>query len=163
MASSYIRVVLHTTFSTKFRQPLILPAYEKGLYGFLSRRLWAHSCNVIAIGGTPDHVHLLHGLPREVSIATLMSDVKSLSTKWMRKQGSLKFKWQIGYACHSVDYRRKDSIERYVRNQKIHHYGSNENYLGAVQQLTFEEEFQALLDTFDLQYNPAYLFDSPSP
>ncbi len=160
MPSSYIRVILHTTFSTKYRRPYILPEYEEGLYQFISRRFREHNCNVIAVGGTLDHLHILHGLPRDISIADVMGKVKSLSSKWMKKQGCLKFRWQIGYACHSVDYRRQAPIERYVRNQKVHHYGNQENYLEAVQQVTFEEEFKRILDSFDMPYDPAHLFET---
>ncbi len=104
-----------------------------------------------------DHVHLLHGLPRASSIASVMEDVKSRSSAWMKDQGYGQFRWQGGYGCHSVDYRRMQGIKRYIQNQKAHHYGSAEQYLRKAE-VTFEEEFRHLLDQFDLPYKEKYLF-----
>lgn len=161
MSHSYIQAVLHTTFSTKYRRPLITPAVEVDLHHFLADRLQHMRCKVYEIGGTLDHVHLLHGLPRQHSIAEVMQEVKSRSSCWMKSQGIRDFQWQVGYGCHSADYRRLESIRRYIRNQKLHHYGSLENYRRRAAITTFEQEYRCLLDRFDLAYREEYLFPTP--
>jgi REP element-mobilizing transposase RayT len=155
--SSFIRVVLHTTFSTKFRRKLIRPDVEPNLYYFIRSRLTHLNCWTYEIGGVLDHVHILHSLPRTTTIANAMNDVKSLSSRWMKKQGIPNFQWQHGYACHSVDYRRMEGIRRYIRNQKAHHYGSAEHYLQTAER-TFEQEFLQLLHAFEMDYDDRYLF-----
>jgi hypothetical protein len=97
-----------------------------------------------------------------MSVADLMSDVKSNSSKWMRQHGNTNFQWQVGYACHSVDYRRRTGVLRYIQNQKVHHYGSKQNYFGQAVVLTFEQEYRKILDSFDLKYDERYLFPKPA-
>ncbi|THH40520.1 IS200/IS605 family transposase [Neolewinella litorea] len=159
MPQSYLRIVLHTVFSTKYRRPTIHPRVEQELYSYLSRRLQLMGCRVYAIGGTLDHVHIVHGLPRTISIAKVLEDIKSQSSRWMGKNGYPDFWWQNGYGCHSVDYRKVDGIIRYVERQKEHHYGSQENYRMTAR-LTFEAEMLKFLREFDLDYDPQYLFPS---
>ena len=161
MSNSYLRIVLHTTFSTKFRRPSISPEAEQGMYQLIDSRLRRMGCTVYAINGTLDHVHLLHGLPRDRSLASIIGDLKSISSKWMRARGYGEFLWQRGYASHSVDYRSIERVKRYIANQKQHHYGSKENF-ARVAIMTFEEEFERLLLHFDMPYEARYLFPQPT-
>ena len=150
MPSSYSRVVLHTVFSTKYRKPLITPDIEPDLLRFMSKVLIAEGCKVIEINCVPDHVHIVHTLPRTVSIANLLERLKSKTTKMVhrafpRLRG--RFYWQTGYATFSADYRHLKDLREYVRNQKVHH-GYEEFY----------REFLKLLNAFELEYDPKYLF-----
>ncbi len=112
---------------------------------------------MIEIGGTFDHVHIIHTLPRTMSIAKVLESVKSLSTKGMKKDGFFPndFHWQDGYSCFSVDYRKLDGLISYVQNQKRHHYG---NDYGKIVRMTFETEYKTILDAFDCEYDLDYLF-----
>ncbi len=109
------------------------------------------------IGGTLDHVHILHTLPRTKSIAKLLEDAKSFSSKWMAEQGYYNFWWQDGYGSFSVDYQAIEQVKQYIRNQKAHHYGNLANYHTAAK-LSFEDEVLSLLDRHAIPYNPKYLF-----
>ncbi len=132
---------------------------EEVVYGLLRGLFLEEGCFVVEIGGTFDHLHVVHTLPRTKSIAQVMESVKSLFTKGMKRQGILpdKFYWQDGYACFSVDYRDMDKLIAYVRNQKRHHYGDD---YGNIVRMTFEQEYKTILDVFDCDYNPKYLFPS---
>ncbi|MCP9236999.1 IS200/IS605 family transposase [Lewinella sp. JB7] len=162
MPQSFIRVVLHTTFGTKYRRPLILPEIEQALHQVLDAKLRDMDCRVYKIGGAMDHVHLLHGLPRSHRISDVLREVKARSSCWMRDHGYPDFKWQTGYACHSADYRDRSVLERYIANQKAHHYGSVAAYLEKASRTqvrrTFEDEYRTLLDELDLMYEEKYLF-----
>ncbi|NJB86443.1 REP element-mobilizing transposase RayT [Lewinella marina] len=154
---------MHTVFSTKYRLPTIHPSIENRLHEYLSFRLRQMGCHVYTIGGTLDHVHIVHGLPRTVTIAKVLEDIKSQSSRWMAKQGYPDFWWQNGYGTHPVDYRRVARIIHYVERQKEHHYGSLDNYRMTAK-LTFEDEMLEFLRDFDLDYHPDYLFPTePNP
>ena len=159
MPQSYTRIIVHTTFSTKYRKPWILPRWEQGLYQFLDARLRAAGCRVFGIGGVLDHVHLVHSLPATKSIAKVLEIIKTESSHWMKKQGCSVFYWQNGYASFSVDYRNMEGIQRYVERQKLHHYGSMEGYAEVVK-LSFEQEFRRLLDAYGVAYEERWLFET---
>ncbi|MEM6395560.1 MAG: IS200/IS605 family transposase [Bacteroidota bacterium] len=160
MPSSYSRIILHTVFSTKYRKPLIHPDVEEKLYRFLRSRLEENGCVVYEINGAFDHVHLLHSLPRTKTIAKLMEDAKSLSSKFMKQQKLIlnSFEWQTGYATFSVDYRDMSGLRTYIKRQKQHHYGTNDQYWASIV-YTFKEEFVELLDKYECEYDPAFLWE----
>ncbi|MEO0787009.1 MAG: IS200/IS605 family transposase [Bacteroidota bacterium] len=160
MPSSYSRIILHTIFSTKYRRPIIHPDAEDKLYRFLRSRLEENGCIVYEINGAFDHVHLLHSLPRTKTIAKLMEDAKSLSSKFMKDQAHIPrdFEWQIGYATFSVDYRDMSGLRSYIKRQKEHHYGTVDQYWASVV-YTFKEEFVELLDKYDCEYDSAFLWE----
>lgn len=145
MPRSYAQIILHTTFSTKYRLPLISPAIEALLYAVIISEFRRHGSIVLRIGGTPDHLHIVHTLPRDCTLANLLRSVKAVSSKWIKRQGEFyeRFAWQEGYASFSVDYRKKEAIIRYVDNQKEHH-GLTGNGL------TFEQEYLKLLRAFGI-------------
>ena len=60
---------------------------------------------VLAVGGMPDHVHLVVRMPSRVCPADLMKQVKGTSTilyNQLRPAFSEGFHWQNGYGCFSL-------------------------------------------------------------
>lgn len=86
MARSYVLNYVHYVFSTKQRTQLIkdpesLWAYIRGI---------ARNCkfDLLAVGGTVDHVHVLMALPANRNLADVMRDIKANSSRRMRELGS---------------------------------------------------------------------------
>ena len=101
-------------FSTKERQPAIsdppkLWAYIAGV----ARNL---DYEVLAIGGTQNHIHLLVRLPSDVSVSQAVQKLKSNSSRWLRENG-LWFGWQEGYGAFSVSASNVDAVRHYIQNQ----------------------------------------------
>jgi REP element-mobilizing transposase RayT len=67
------------------------------------------------VGGVADHVHLLFGLSRTISLAELVKDLKTSSTKMMRDKGHRDFSWQTGYGAFSVSESNKKRRHRVYR------------------------------------------------
>ncbi len=59
MAQSLSKVYLHIIFSTKNRDPLILPDIENELHSYIAGILKNLNCPTIKINGTKDHIHML--------------------------------------------------------------------------------------------------------
>ena len=114
---------VHLVWATTRRLPLITADVTPRLYAHMAQRCRHLSCVPLAIGGMPDHVHLLVDLHPTVTVALLMKDVKGASSLFMRTllvPGSF-FQWQTGYAAFSVSKRSLPRLQDYIANQEQHH------------------------------------------
>jgi putative transposase len=105
MPQSLSRVWLHFVFSTKDRQPLLRDeALREEMFKMLGHEANKIGCPSGGVGGWDDHVHLLCGLARTVTIAQLVEAVKRETSKWAkdRTPGWHNFYWQNGYGAFSV-------------------------------------------------------------
>ncbi|MBY0112689.1 MAG: IS200/IS605 family transposase [Phycisphaerales bacterium] len=137
-------------FSTKEREPLIRDEFEDRLYAFCGGIARELRGTLIAAGGMPDHVHLLMRCAADVSLAELVREVKSRSSKWLHQDidGMKSFAWQRGYGGFSVSRSVLDEVERYVRGQKQHH-----------KVMSFRDEFLALLSKHEIEFDARYVFE----
>jgi putative transposase len=104
----------------------------------------------LAVGGMADHVHGLILLPPTVSVAEMMRNWKSLSSKWVHETfpAEADFAWQEGYAAFSVSRSNVPQVAEYIQHQEEHHL-----------KMTFEEEYLALLKKHEVEFDPRYVFD----
>lgn len=144
MARSYVLNYVHCVFGTKERTQLIrdpqsLRAYIRGI---------ARNCrfDLLAVGGTVDHVHLLLALPATRNLAEVMRDVKANSSRFMR-QTSVRFAWQDGYFGISVSPSQINVVKRYIANQEAHHRKHG-----------FEEELVMLLERAGVRFDRKEIF-----
>lgn len=116
MAQSLVRNYIHIVFSTKHRAPLIIPAVETELYGYLAGICKNLECSPIKIGGHRDHVHVLCNLSKKIPLVKLLEEVKSSSSKWIKtKDERLRdFYWQNGYGAFSVNPAEVEEIKQYI-------------------------------------------------
>ena len=88
MPQSLGRVVIHTIFSTKGREPAFQNvAFREEMHACLGDCAKTLGCLPIQIGGVSDHVHLLTTLSRTISIAEFVKEVKRVSTGWIQERG----------------------------------------------------------------------------
>ena len=118
-----IRVYVHFVWRTWDSLPLITEEIERDLFRYMSTVCQDDKCDVLAIGGMPDHVHLFASLAPTISIAELMKHVKGGSSRFVSKHLCLgpTFQWQGHYGAFSVSPHEKSVVIQYVRNQKQHH------------------------------------------
>ena len=157
MPQSFTKVYLHTVFGTKYRRPLIHPDSEEELYATIRNRLFEYGSHAVEIGGTFDHVHLIHSLPRQIALSQLIQNVKAQSSFMMNERGHFveDFAWQGGYGSFSIDWRNMHQQRQYVRNQRKHHYGDD---YGGVVRMTFQQEYLRMLAAYGCEHDPKYLF-----
>ena len=149
MAQSLAQIYLHVVFSTKGREDWIGDDCAVDLHSYLAATGDALGCPVLAVGGMPDHVHLLLRLGRGMTISDLMKGLKVESSKWMKRKGGVdEFSWQTGYGVFSVSASQVTKVKEYVLNQEKHHRVS-----------TFQEEFRALLIRYEVDFDEAYVWD----
>jgi hypothetical protein len=59
MAGTHTKLIYHIIFSTKDRQPLIAPRLREKLYPYIGGIVRAQDGVLPAIGGMPNHIHLV--------------------------------------------------------------------------------------------------------
>jgi putative transposase len=148
MSQSFVQFYSHIVFHTKSNKKSIKEDVEDELYSYIGGILKNYKSIPIQIGGTSDHVHILCTLPKTMSIADLVEEVKKSSSKWIKSKGLeyIDFYWQDGYGGFSVSSSQLEIIKNYIRNQKVHH-----------QKINFMDEYKSLLDEYGIQYEERYL------
>ena len=150
MPQSLSQVYLHSVWSTKNRVPMIYPSVEQQLYAYMGGIIKKLGGIPIQINGMPEHIHVLSTLPRVVSIAKYLEEIKSSSSKWIKTQDAKikNFSWQRGYATFSVSSSVVPIVNQYIIDQKEHH-----------KKQTYEEEVIQFLKEYDVEYDENYLWD----
>ena len=123
MYRNKMAVCVHFVWATWNRLPYVDKDIERELYRYIPTVCAEQRCEVPAVGGMPDHVHLLVLMPPIICIADLMKRVKGSFSRYISahlKPGE-RFAWQRHYGAFSVSASHKDRIKSYIRNQERHH------------------------------------------
>jgi putative transposase len=150
MPQSLANILLHVIFSTKNRAPWIPANIEPELHPYLASICRAHRCPSHGIGGAEDHIHIVCSLGRTVTVASLLEEIKSSSSKWIKTKGDrfTQFSWQAGYGAFSIGQSQLEAVKTYIAGQRGHH-----------RQKTFQEEFRAFLAKYQVRYDERYVWD----
>jgi putative transposase len=148
MASTFANLLYHLVFTTKGRAPLIREDLRDDLYAYLGGILRGERGILLAIGGMPDHVHLLAKLKTDVAVSVVVQKVKAKSSKWLneKKISPERFEWQGGYGIFSVSESMADQVRRYIQGQEQHHA-----------RVSFRDELVSLLNRNRIPYDERYL------
>ncbi len=99
-----------------------------------------------------DHIHVFIGLRPDQSISSIVQNVKSESSKWIKDNRFFKssFTWQEGFGAFSYSKSHVDRVIRYIQNQEAHH-----------KKEAFWDEYRRLLKAFEVEYDERYIFKEP--
>jgi len=88
MPQSLVKNYVHITFSTKNRYPFINERIEDELYNYLGGICRNLECNPVIVGGHKDHIHILSLLSRKIALMSLIEELKTHSSKWIKTKRS---------------------------------------------------------------------------
>lgn len=150
MPQSLSSILIHLIFSTKNRESFLTPEIDSELYPYMASVFKAMKSPALIINGTTDHLHTLLTLSRVVTIADLVEEVKTETSKWIKTKGRefRNFYWQSGYGAFSIAQSQVPSVKRYVERQKEHH-----------RYITFQDEYRKFLKAYDIEYDERYVWD----
>ena len=148
MPQSLSKMYLHIVFSTKYRERIIHDEVRLKLHAYMVKTFSALGSYVHEIYANPDHVHILCQLPRTITVADLLSKVKSSSSKWLKTQGIDNFTWQRGYAVFSVSEWGVLPVQNYIKNQYEHHKTK-----------AYQDEVRDFLKEYKVEYDEKYMWD----
>jgi REP element-mobilizing transposase RayT len=150
MPQSLAKIYLHLVFSTKGRVPTLTDEARDPLHSYLATVIKNLGCHANLINSVEDHVHVLFELSRTVSVSTVVVDVKTSSSKWIKAQpgGCRDFAWQSGYGVFSVSQSNVETVRAYIANQREHH-----------RTRSFQDELRTLLEKHGVEYDERYVWD----
>jgi putative transposase len=150
MPQSLSLALLHVVFSTKDRAPLLEPSVRPGLNGYLATVARNTGCECYRVGGVADHVHLAIRLSRTITIAKLIEELKTSSSKSLKTDLAQidDFAWQRGYGAFSVAPGDLPALIAYIDNQEEHH-----------RTRTFQDEYRAFLNKYGVEFDERYVWD----
>jgi REP-associated tyrosine transposase len=150
MPQSLSKVILHIIFSTKNREPWLGSDVRPRMHAYLATVCRDLGAELVRVGGVADHVHIVTTLPRTVSQAQLIEEIKKASSKWIKTLDARYrgFFWQRGYGAFSVSLSQLDTVAQYVEAQQEHH-----------RTRTFQEEYRELLRRQGVDFDERYVWD----
>lgn len=84
-----------------------------------------------------------------MTIAGLLEELKTDSSKWMKKQAVelSKFYWQDGYGAFSINPSQVDIVVNYIKKQREHHLKKS-----------FQDEYRGFLQKYKVDYDERYVW-----
>ncbi len=148
--ATYSQIHLQFVFAVKFRDALIQKDFKEELYKYITGIVQNNKHKLLSINGVEDHIHILVGFRTHQSVADLVNDIKSNSSKWINEKKFLpvRFEWQKGYGVFSYGKSQIENVINYIKNQEKHHHKKS-----------FREEYLEFLQKFDVEYNEEYIFN----
>jgi hypothetical protein len=85
-----------------------------------------------------------------MAISDLVRDIKNNASNFVNDRRFVKgkFQWQDGYGVFSYSQSQVTQVYDYILNQEEHH-----------KKKSFKEEYVDLLNRFQIEHKPEYLFD----
>ncbi len=150
MPQSLSLVIVHLIFSTKDRSPCLSMEILAQLHPYLATVSRNADCECYRVGGVADHVHLAVRLSRTITIANLIEELKTSSSKWLKSRSPAleQFAWQRGYGAFSVGPSDLPTLVTYIENQAEHH-----------RTRSFQDEFRMFLKKYAIEHDERYLWD----
>jgi REP element-mobilizing transposase RayT len=150
MPQSLSKVILHIIFSAKNREPWLDSNVRPRMHAYLATICRDVGAELVHVGGVSDHVHILTTLPRTLSQAQLIEQIKKASSKWIKALDTRYrgFLWQRGYGAFSVSPSQLEAVLEYVNKQQEHH-----------RTRTFQEEYRELLRRHGIDFDERYVWD----
>ena len=150
MAGTYSKIYIQAVFAVKGRQCLIHPDWKDSLNKYICGIISNKGQKPIIINGVADHIHCFFGMKASMLISDLVRDIKNNSSKFINESGFIpgRFQWQEGFGAFSYSENDIGRVYDYILHQEEHH-----------RKITFKEEYIDLLDKFQIEYKPEYLFE----
>ena len=112
-------------FVTKYRRKVINAAMLRDLGQVFERLLERWGCELLEFQGEPDHVHLLVDAHPDLNLSSLVNNLKTISSRYLRKHHPERCAqfyrkpvlWTRSYCVISAGGAPLDILKRYIQNQ----------------------------------------------
>ena len=150
MANTYTQIYLQLVFSPLGHENVIPIRHKEELQKYTTGIIQNRKHKLLAVNFMRDHVHIFIGYNPAQPLPDLLRDIKANTSKFINENKWMpgRFQWQNGYGGFSYSHSQIDIVIKYINNQEEHHKTT-----------TFRDEYLKLLEQFDIDYDPDYLFE----
>lgn len=140
---TYLSLRVHLVWATKDRRPWLDPEWRSRLFACAATIITRKGGKLLCAGSVKDHLHLYVEISATITIAKLVSTLKSNTARWIQHSVPHRrnFKWQHGYGAFTISASDDASLRDYIRNQERRR---GENQLA--------DEYQTLMDRHGIEY-----------
>ncbi len=115
----------HLVVVTKYRKKCINEEILKDLNEIFEKIITGNNGSIIEFNGESDHIHLLFEVPPQVELAKLINNLKTVSSRLIRKQHGEYLKqyywenvfWSRSYCILTTGGATIEMIEKYIQSQ----------------------------------------------
>lgn len=115
----------HLVVVTKYRKKCINEKILKDLKEIFEKIITGNNGSILEFNGESDHIHLLFEVPPQVELAKLINNLKTVSSRLIRKQHGEYLKqyywenvfWSRSYCILTTGGTTIEMIEKYIQSQ----------------------------------------------
>lgn len=122
---SVTKLVVHLIFTTKYRRKILDGKMINDLRNAFESASSGLECDLLEMDGEEDHVHLLIAYPPKLAISVMVNNLKSISSRYVRKNNPVIPRlsksaalWSRSYFACSAGGASIETLKDYVKNQK---------------------------------------------
>ena len=123
-ASCVYRLQYHLVLTTKYRKKVLNKELSEALFRKVRELLGKWDCIAIEVNGEEDHIHILFEAHPVLQLSTLVNNLKTVTSRFLRKEYSEYLKqtgtdslWNRSYCILSTGGATIDIIKKYIQNQ----------------------------------------------
>ncbi len=147
---AFTQLYVQLVFAVHNRENVLIHTIRPRIFEYISGIITGMNHKSLIVNGVTDHIHILIGLNPSISISDTVHDIKRNSSLFINNNRLLpgRFSWQEGYGAFSYSRTQIENVYRYIQNQETHHANK-----------TFRDEYLALLEKYEIDYDPRFLFE----
>lgn len=139
---SYVKVMVHCVWGTKYREPILQHEKRASLFHHILGNARTKDIFIDTIGGYNDHLHCLISLGAEQNVSKVVNLIKGESSHWanVNNHFGTRLEWADEYFAGSVSESSLDKVREYIKNQEEHH-----------RKITFAEEYKQFIEHYGMR------------
>ena len=149
MSQSLSKLFIHIVYRVKTSSVKIREEEKSALHAYIGAIIKNNNSIPIIINGMDDHIHILCVMSKNIALATLVREIKSGSSRWIKSVHPHynNFAWQGGYGAFSVSASLHDRTKRYIEKQEEHHRATS-----------FQKEYLKFLKKYNIEFDERFLW-----
>jgi putative transposase len=121
-AHSDTLLLAHVIWATSNRRATLVRDFDGWFADFAADACRRIECDLLAIGNSSDHVHVVLRLSPSVALAEAVRRLKGGSSyAWNARERGRPLHWQTGYWARSIEQEGLAPLMAYVRDQRARH------------------------------------------
>lgn len=145
---SYSNLLYHIIFRPYGGESVLTDEHSESLYSYIQGFIVNKKCKLYAIGGMPNHIHILLDIHPTIAVSDFVRMLKNSLGNYIKSNAEQypKFNgWARSYAVFTYSKKEFEVVKNYILRQKEHH-----------KKLTFADELRAFLRAEGVEFDEEY-------